>query len=256
MDPNSKLVIEDIESFEIYLPNFKKICYDSNEVDVSLALFSANSYDEMRKLTANPKDFVVFDIDQQKIFERQLLHEMDTTKLGILISLHTGLRIGEICALTWENVDIIKKVIYVRTTIARVKDNSCSGTKTKLIIDAPKTKSSKRDIPISSFLLPILTTMKSSAISPYVISESPTFIQPRTYEYRYHKLLDSCGLESINYHSLRHTFATRCIEAGVDVKSLSEILGHSNVSITLNTYVHSSMELKRTQLEKLTKHCI
>ena len=207
------------------------------------------------KPTDEQKEFMVFDIDQQKKFEMQLLNEMDATKLGVLISLHTGLRIGEICALTWENVDIAKKIIYVRTTVARVKNDSTDGAKTKLIIDSPKTKSSKRDIPISSFLLPILTTMKSLATSPYVISEEATFIQPRTYEYRYHKLLDSCGLESINYHSLRHTFATRCIEAGVDVKSLSEILGHSNVSITLNTYVHSSMELKRTQLEKLTTLC-
>jgi len=85
----------------------------------------------------------------------------------------------------------------------------------------------------------------------FIISNSTIFMSPRTYEYRYHKLLVESGLPSINYHALRHTFATRCIEAGVDVKSLSEILGHANVNITLNTYVHSSMEMKRTQLEKL-----
>ena len=91
-----------------------------------------------------------------------------------------------------------------------------------------------------------------TALSNYVISDTNDFVSPRTYEYRYHRLLDECGVQSVNYHVLRHTFATRCIEAGVDVKSLSEILGHSSVSITLNTYVHSSMEMKRSQLEKLS----
>ena len=87
--------------------------------------------------------------------------------------------------------------------------------------------------------------------SPYVISASGCFVSPRTYEYRYHKLLKSCGIREVNYHALRHTFATRCIEVGMDIKSLSEILGHANVGITLNTYVHSSLEMKRKQMEKL-----
>ena len=100
--------------------------------------------------------------------------------------------------------------------------------------------------------MPILTSMQPSIQSIYVVSNANKFMSPRTYEYRFHRILDLCGISSINYHILRHTFATRCIEAGVDVKSLSEILGHSNVSITLNTYVHSSIELKRTQLEKLS----
>ena len=88
--------------------------------------------------------------------------------------------------------------------------------------------------------------------SEYVISEKQDFVSPRTYEYRFHKVLVQCGIPSVHYHVLRHTFATRCIEFGVDVKTLSEILGHANVSITLNTYVHSSMERKREQLEKLS----
>ena len=94
--------------------------------------------------------------------------------------------------------------------------------------------------------------MREKARSKYVVSNKATFTSPRTFEYRYHKLLDICGIESINYHALRHTFATRCVEVGVDVKTLSEILGHADVSITLNTYVHPSMDLKRKQMEKLS----
>lgn len=121
-----------------------------------------------------------------------------------------------------------------------------------MIIDTPKTPASTRDIPISSALLPILASFRSHSSSKYVVSNTNTFLSPRTFEYRYHRLLEETGITPINYHALRHTFATRCIEAGVDVKSLSEMLGHANVGVTLNTYVHSSMELKRKQLEKLT----
>ena len=94
--------------------------------------------------------------------------------------------------------------------------------------------------------------MKEKSNSNFVVSDTENFLSTRTYDYRYHRVLKQCRLEPVNYHALRHTFATRCIENGVDVKSLSEILGHSTVGITLNTYVHSSMELKRTQLEKLS----
>lgn len=202
---------------------------------------------------SNPKkEITVLSIGEQKKFETHLCSELNPTKAGVYISLHTGLRIGEVCALSWEDVDFKNRIIKIRHTVARVRDlDREKETATKLIIDTPKTPSSTRDIPISSSLLPILEEIHNLSPSTYVISESAGFISPRTYEYRYHRLLDESGIASVNYHALRHTFATRCIEAGVDVKSLSEILGHSNVGITLNTYVHSSMELKRSQLEKL-----
>jgi len=197
------------------------------------------------------KELTLLNLKQQQHLERQLTNNINYTKLGILISLHTGLRIGEICALKWNNIDLENNIISVRHTIARVIDNE-SAKSSKLIVDTPKTISSTRDIPISSYLLQIISPMANPDKDKFVISDSFDFMSPRTYEYRYHKILSECGLPNINYHALRHTFATRCIEAGVDVKSLSEILGHSNVNITLNTYVHSSMELKRNQLEKLS----
>lgn len=204
------------------------------------------------KPSATKKDLPILNKDEQKRLERHLLSDLDNTKAGILISLHTGLRIGEICALAWEDVDLQNHIIKVRHTVARVrKSDSRIDNSSCLILDTPKTAASTRDIPISSALLPILITIRNQSSSKFVVSDSQTFLSPRTFEYRYHRLLEESGISSINYHALRHTFATRCIEAGVDVKSLSEMLGHANVGVTLNTYVHSSMELKRVQLEKL-----
>ena len=121
------------------------------------------------------------------------------------------------------------------------------------VFDTPKTKASLRDIPIHSKMIPVIIQMKDLSVSAFVISDKKNFISPRTYEYRYHRILEQCGLDSYNYHTLRHTFATKCVIAGVDVKTLSEILGHSNVSITLNTYVHPTMDMKLSQIEKINQ---
>lgn len=197
------------------------------------------------------KDLQILSKREQSDFEIYLTDELDYTRLGILMCLHTGLRLGEVCALTWNDIDLNDNIIHIRHTISRVRNNqSGRTTETTLIVETPKTQSSIRDIPISSKLLPHLKEMKQHTSNHYVLSNTNTFLSPRTLEYRFNKLLDNCGISIINFHALRHTFATRCIEAGVDVKSLSEILGHANVGITLNTYVHSSMETKRNQIEK------
>lgn len=197
------------------------------------------------------QDLPILSMEQQRSLERHMSANMAPINTGIMLSLHAGLRIGEVCALSWEDVDFDERVIHVRHTVARVPDPSGTGRKTRLILDAPKTKSSIRDIPISSVLLPVLGQAKSIGCSNFVVSEEQGFTSPRTFEYRYYQVLKKCGIEKINYHALRHTFATRCIEVGVDVKSLSEMLGHANSAITLETYVHSSLQLKRAQLEKL-----
>lgn len=199
------------------------------------------------------KEPPILSVADQKKLEAVLLTNPDETKLGILISLYAGLRIGEVCALTWNDIDLPNRVMYVRHTVARVSNEGENGNvSSKLIIDTPKTASSLRCIPICSTLHTALSNFPVHSQEKYVVSKDDGFVSPRTYEYRYHKLLQESDVQRVNYHALRHTFATRCIEAGVDVKSLSEILGHSDVAITLNTYVHSSMELKRLQLEKIT----
>ena len=194
------------------------------------------------------KELSILTKEEQKRLETALLEGLNPTKAGIFLSLKTGLRIGEVCALRWEDVDFDAQVIKVRHTIVRIKEKE---GKTALILDTPKTKSSLRDIPIFSSLLPVLKQIEKNRKSDFVISSEESFVSPRTYENRYHQVCKQAGIRRVNYHTLRHTFATRCIEAGVDVKSLSEILGHANVGITLNTYVHSSIDMKREQLEKL-----
>lgn len=195
------------------------------------------------------KEIIVLTSVEQVYLEKSLILNLSETTIGILITLQTGLRIGEICALTWEDIDLKNYILYVRSTVSRIKNPQGDGT--KLIIDTPKTEASSRAIPFTPSFGELLLQIKSKSHSNYVVSDNSNFISPRTFEYRFHKIMKTLNLPDLNYHALRHTFATRCIECGVDVKSLSEILGHANVSITLNTYVHSSMSLKRTQLEKL-----
>lgn len=196
------------------------------------------------------KEIEVLSLENQRRLEETISTPDDPTELGILISLYTGLRIGEICALAWNDIDYHKGTLKVNHTVARVKSPDCRSSSI-LIIDTPKTKASIREIPIPLRLTDALKRTHEISLSPYVVSTSESFVSPRTYDYRYHKIITSAGIPNVNYHTLRHTFATRCIEAGVDIKSLSEILGHANVAITLNTYVHSSIDTKRLQLEKL-----
>lgn len=204
------------------------------------------------KPTAEKKSLEILSKEEQRRLEIYLADRRDKVSLGVMISMYSGLRIGEVCALSWEDIDLQAKVIHVRHTVSRIRSTDPkSGRQTTLILDTPKTIASVRDIPISSVLLSRLLEVNKTSSIGYVLSDTLSFISPRTYEYRFHRLLNDCGINQVSYHTLRHTFATRCIEAGVDVKSLSEMLGHANVGITLNTYVHSSMDLKRRQLEKL-----
>lgn len=174
-------------------------------------------------------------------------NNINKTSLGIMLSLFAGLRIGEVCALKWENVDIENRIIHIVSTVSRIRDDKTKGT--KLIIDIPKTKSSIRDIPINDQLFDYIKQFES--VNGFLLSDNDSFVNPRTFEYRYHNVLRDANIKQINFHSIRHTFASKCIEVGMDVKTLSEILGHSNCSITLDVYVHSSLEIKRKNLNKL-----
>lgn len=182
----------------------------------------------------------LFSDNQQKQLCSYLLKNPDNTSLCILLSLYTGLRIGEICGLKWSDIDLDKNILTVRRTVQRI--NKDHGT--ELHIDTPKSHNSQRSVPIPAFITKLLKTIKS-APENYLLSGNTTIIEPRTLQRRFKSVLKKAGLPSINYHSLRHMFATNCIRLGFDVKTLSEILGHSSVETTLNRYIHSSMERKK-----------
>lgn len=156
------------------------------------------------------------------------------------------MRIGEVCALRWK--DVSEETIHICKTMQRLKTDS---GKTEIIILPPKTASSNRVIPIPKVLLSALTERRRES-GFVLLQNNGKLVEPRLLQYRFTKMAKACGLENAHFHTLRHTFATRCIEAGVDAKTLSEILGHVDVKTTLNRYVHSSLELKKNCMDKLT----
>jgi len=167
----------------------------------------------------------------------------DFMYLGIVISLYTGMRIGEICALQWTDIDFDNSIIHVRRTLQRIPsfDNK---RKSKIVITEPKSVSSIRDIPIPECLMQILLKYRNDD-DIYVISGKRKPVECRTLQYRFARVLNNAKLPSVHFHSLRHAFATNCVALGFDVKTLSELLGHSSVEITMNRYVHSDIERKR-----------
>lgn len=181
---------------------------------------------------------------EQKILTDYLINDNDIYKFGVLLTLYTGIRIGELCALTWE--DVTDHYIIINKTMYRAKGEN---NKTEIKIGSPKTVSSNRKIPMPQFLLPYIRKYRHNG---YVLSaDKQLFCEPRLMQLKFAKMITECKIDKTNFHVLRHTFATRCIEAGVDVKTLSEMLGHSDVKTTLNRYVHSSFELKQQSMKQL-----
>jgi len=187
-----------------------------------------------------------------KLLEKYLTNNITPKKTGILIALYTGLRLGEICSLKWGDIDLENGYISIKRTVQRVKNiNTEVPPKTKLVEGTPKSETSARKIPLPKFLIEILTKHQSKNETQYLLTEVQKHIEPRTYQNYFKKCLKESKVTSITFHTLRHTFATRCIRNGFDIKSLSEILGHSSVKITLDLYVHSSFEQKKNQMNKL-----
>jgi integrase len=187
--------------------------------------------------------------EEQRTLQKELLKENTTTSLGVLLCMFTGIRIGELCSLKWSNIDLTNETISITNTLQRIKTNS-EHSLTKLFMGTPKSKTSIRTIPIPKFLVKLLSKFKSNDEN-FFISNSTKPTEPRTIQYRFKSILKRLHLPLINFHQLRHIFATNCVALGFDIKTLSEILGHSNVEITLNRYVHSSLERKSSYMNKL-----
>ena len=198
------------------------------------------------------KEMKVLTGKEQSRLYRYLLDHLTGRNVGILICMFTGLRLGEICALKWEDISFSEHTLYVHRTMQRIQTKEDPGRKTKIVITSPKSGSSVRRIPIPRELVKILFSCREGRKGYILTGREDSYVEPRTMERHFAKVLADAGVERVNFHALRHTFATRCVEMDFDVKSLSEILGHANVNITLNRYVHPTMELKRRNMQKLS----
>ncbi len=204
--------------------------------------------------TSVNKELEVLSVANHRTILNYIQTHFTFTGLGIYISLSTGLRIGEICALKWSDINVVDGTITVNRTIERIYIIEGEKKHTELVINSPKTKNSCREIPMSKELLAMVKPLKKVVNDDFYVltnGEHPT--EPRTYRNYYNRLMTKLGIPKLKYHGLRHSFATRCIEAGCDYKTVSVLLGHSNISTTLNLYVHPNMEQKKRCISKMFK---
>lgn len=189
--------------------------------------------------------------NEQSLLSEHLCSNPSPCNMGILLCLYTGMRIGEVCALKWSDICFEDEYLFIHQSMQRIQQSGSDGKKTKVVVQSPKSGCSVRRIPIPNQLLQLLIPIQAQDEAFLLTGMVHSYMEPRSLENQFKALIAACGISNITFHSLRHTFATRCIELGFDIKSLSEILGHASVNITLNRYVHPSMDLKRNNMNLL-----
>ena len=204
------------------------------------------------KIKLVSKKMRILNKTEQKRLCEYILKNPEPCNIGVLVCLFTGLRIGEICALRWEDISLSNQTLHIHQTLQRIQEPSANGSKTKIIITTPKSICSVRTIPLPDEIYNILINYQKTSFGFLLTNDNNKFVEPRTMQNKFKKALRETNIESTNFHTLRHTFATRCIELGFDVKSLSEILGHATVNITMNRYVHPTLEMKKENMQKLS----
>lgn len=204
------------------------------------------------KIGNKDKIYIMPKKDQERLITYIKQNE-NTRNLGILLSLYSGIRIGELCALQWKDIDFKNNILHINKTLQRIyiKDNKESVS--KIIITNPKTHNAERDIPLNKEFADMLKKYKTESDN-YILSNYDKWIEPRTYRRYFKKCLNKAKVSEINFHGLRHTFATNCIKLGIDYKTVSELLGHANVNITLNLYVHPQMSQKKKCIDLICKN--
>lgn len=210
-----------------------------------LGLAKEYTADKIKRPKLAEKPVECFTLAEQKRIEQAVFAGKKDKMYGILLCLYSGLRIGELMALQWSDIDLAKGILTV--------SKSCHDGKGGLVVDEPKTSTSRRVIPLPKQLLPILKALKKRSDSPFVVSANGKPVSVRSYQRSFELLLKKLNIPHKGFHSLRHTFATRALECGMDVKTLSEILGHKNPTVTLNRYAHSLMEHKQAMMNRLGK---
>ena len=196
------------------------------------------------------KEVSAFEVEEQKKIEQYCLNHYRNNYIGVVICLYTGIRLGELLALTWEDIDFDRNTLTINKTVSVIKVNGVNVSH----VDKPKTKQSNRCIPLPKQLISILKKKKKQSKSKYVISTiDGNMVQSRCYQKSFKSILENCNITYRNFHSLRHTFATRALELGIDIKTLSEILGHKNPMVTLNRYSHSLLGYKIDAMNRIGK---
>lgn len=199
-----------------------------------------------------PEELRVLDSQEQRTLLLYLNQDMDIYRFAVLLALSTGLRLGEVCGLCWGDFSLEAETVRVRRTVQRIKNIDKTATnKTILHVDTPKTPHSVRTIPLIHGMVDLCRRFYSSDEEAFILTGTATPAEPRTLQRKLEGYASECHLQNIHFHTLRHTFATRCVEVGCDVKTLSEILGHANIAMTMNRYVHPSLEFKRQNIKKL-----
>jgi integrase len=208
---------------------------------------------------ANRNKVPVLTKTEQAKLERTALYS-GSDSAAVMLALYTGMRLGELCALRWRDVDLDEGIIHVRQTVQRIEIEKAGGghggRKTALVIGSPKTQSSERAVPIPSLLLHYLRGLMENSAGEYVLGRHGQVSDPRTVQYRFCILLQKSGIKRINFHALRHTYATRCLEKQIDVTTLSQLLGHTSPKMTLDVYTDSLMEHKQQAVQVLNTHCM
>lgn len=200
-----------------------------------------------------PVDIRVLTRHEQEILCAFLYNNISLRNAGILLSLFAGLRVGEICALRWEDIVLEERILHVRHTMHRIQNLEPEGPRTRVIVTTPKTATSTRMIPLPEDLAQLIESLPGEHRGFFLTGREDAYAEPRIMQYHFHRCMEKCGLAPANYHALRHTFATRCVELGFDVKCLSELLGHSTVTMTMDRYVHPTMDHKREHMQRLSE---
>ena len=224
------------------------IIQESLETAVSVGVLEMYIADKIKRPKTKERKVESFSLKEQKLIEQGVLKHKKSRMLGVLLCLYTGLRIGELLALEWKDIDLKKRELSVNKSCT---DYVSGEGKYIRVIESPKTETSIRTIPIPKQLVPILKELKTNNKSKYVVGDGNKTISIRSYQRSFEAVLRKLNISHKGFHALRHTFATRALESGMDVKTLSEILGHKNPTVTLTRYAHAFLEHKRQMMDKL-----